>query len=201
MQPSLDFYFFVGSTYSYLSVSRAAQAAAEAGVALNWKPFSVRTLMREQNNSPFAGKPAKTKYMWRDIERRAARFGIPFTGAPPYPIDPEELANRTATLASMEDWCPDFVQAAYEAWFIRRLDPGAPDTLRAILQSLGRSADECMVHANSEPVVALYKERTDAARELGLFGSPSFVAGTEVFWGDDRLEDALAWAVTRKEAG
>lgn len=89
MQSNLDFYFFVGSTYSYLSVARAAREAAVAGVALNWKPFSVRTLMREQNNSPFNGKPAKLRYMWRDIESRAKRFNIPFSGAPQYPIDPQ----------------------------------------------------------------------------------------------------------------
>jgi 2-hydroxychromene-2-carboxylate isomerase len=193
MARTLDFYFFVGSTYSYLSVSRAAREAAKAGVTLNWLPFSVRTLMREQNNSPFAGKPVKMAYMWRDLERRAARFGVPFDGAPPYPIDPQEKANRMATLASMQGWCPAFVQAAYEAWFIRKLDPGVPEHLRAILQGLGRDADACLAQADSEPVAALYAQRTNAARALGLFGSPSYVAGTEVFWGDDRLEDALAW--------
>jgi len=194
MAQRLDFYFFVGSTYSYLSVSRAAKAAAKAGVTLNWKPFSVRTLMREQNNSPFAGKPVKMAYMWRDLERRAARFGVPFDGVPPYPIDPLEQANRVATLASTQDWCPAFVQAAYEAWFIGKLDPGSPEHLRGILQGLGRDADACMAEADSEPVMAMYAERTNEARTLGIFGSPSYVAGTEVFWGDDRLEDALAWA-------
>lgn len=193
MNNSIDFYFFIGSTYSYLSVARAADAAARAGLTLNWSPFSVRTLMREQNNSPFAGKPVKQQYMWRDIERRAGRFNIPFHGAPPYPIDPEERANHVATLASTEGWCPEFVQAAYQAWFLEHRDPGATDHLHAIITALGRDADECLAHAESESIMALYKQRTDAARELGIFGSPSFVVGTEVFWGDDRLEDAIAW--------
>lgn len=194
MHKSLDFYFFIGSTYSYLSVARAADEAARVGITLNWLPFSVRTLMREQNNSPFSGKPVKQKYMWRDIERRAGRFGIPFTGAPPYPIDPEERANLVATLASTEGWCEEFFQAAYRAWYLDKLDPGAPDNLRAILTTLDRDADRCMEQAASNAVVSLYKMRTDTARELGIFGSPSYVVGEEVFWGDDRLEDALAWA-------
>lgn len=96
MQTTLDFYFFIGSTYSYLSVARAQREAASAGIALNWKPFSVRTLMREQNNSPFTGKPAKLNYMWRDIERRAHRFGIPFSGAPPYPVDLRSITGDSA---------------------------------------------------------------------------------------------------------
>lgn len=193
MNARLDFYFFIGSTYSYLSVARAASQAAQAGVELNWVPFSVRTLMREQNNSPFSGKPVKMQYMWRDIERRAARFDIPFEGAPPYPIDAEERANRVATLAATEGWCQAFVQAAYDLWFLEKRDPGTPENLRVVLARLGRDGDDCVARAQSEEIVSRYKARTDAARALGVFGSPSFVAGTEVFWGDDRLEDALAW--------
>ncbi|MFO1267998.1 MAG: DsbA family protein [Rubrivivax sp.] len=122
MPPRLDFYFFIGSTYSHLSVSRAAALAKAAGVDLVWRPFSVRTLMREQNNSPFVGKPVKMRYMWRDLERRAQRFGVPFDGIPPYPIDPDELANRVAMLAAIEAWCPAFAASAYRAWFIDKQD-------------------------------------------------------------------------------
>ena len=76
----IEFFYFIGSTYSYLSVSRAEDLAARNGVVLDWRPFSVRTMMREQNNIPFATKPVKMSYMWRDLERRAARFGVPFNG-------------------------------------------------------------------------------------------------------------------------
>jgi hypothetical protein len=66
MTRRLEFFFFVGSTYSYLSISRAGSLAKASGVDLVWRPFSVRTLMREQNNAPFVGKPLKLRYMWRD---------------------------------------------------------------------------------------------------------------------------------------
>lgn len=190
----MDFFFFIGSTYSYLSVVRAESAAAQAGVELVWRPFSVRTLMREQNNVPFATKPAKMRYMWRDIERRAARFGVPFAGIPPYPVDPDELANRVATLAASEGWCREFTQAAYRQWFLEGQDPGAPETLRQVLQALGRDAERCIGEASSERTRQAYLAATDEARQLGIFGSPTFVVGREIFWGDDRLDDALAWA-------
>jgi len=193
MARRLEFFFFIGSTYSYLSVSRAAGLAQAGGVDLAWRPFSVRTLMREQNNSPFVGKPAKMRYMWRDLERRATRFGIAFDGPPPYPIDPGELANRVATLAALEGWCPQFTQAAYRAWFIGKQDPGQPEAVRSILGALGQDADRCLAGANAAAVHEAYAAQTDRARELGIFGSPTFVHGTEIFWGDDRLEDALAW--------
>lgn len=194
MPHRLEFFFFLGSTYSHLSVHRAGALAQASGVDLVWRPFSVRSLMREQNNSPFVGKPVKLRYMWRDVERRAARFGVPFAGIPPYPIDADELANHMATLAALEGWCPQFVQAAYRTWFLDKRDPGQPAALRAILEGMGRPADRCLAQATTEAVRGEYRRQTDRARELGLFGSPTFVCGSELFWGDDRLEDALDWA-------
>ncbi|MCL4745097.1 MAG: 2-hydroxychromene-2-carboxylate isomerase [Burkholderiaceae bacterium] len=190
----LEFFFFIGSTYSYLSVSRASELATRSGAELVWRPFSVRTLMREQNNVPFAGKPSKTRYMWRDLERRAMRFGVPFRGAPPYPIDADELANRVATLAADEGWCEQFTRAAYAAWFEAHRDPGQSQVLYEIVSALGRDPQACVARANEEPVRASYARATDRARELGIFGSPTFVAADgEIFWGDDRLEDAIDW--------
>jgi 2-hydroxychromene-2-carboxylate isomerase len=195
-EPVVEFYFFLGSTHTHLAVHRAAAAAQRAGVRLEWRPFSVRTLMREQNNSPFVGKPAKLRYMWRDIERRAARLHVPFTGPAPYPIDPQELANHVATLAALEGWCPAFVQAAYEAWFLGKQDPGQPEVLRAVLARIGQDAEAVIAQAQTPAVHEAYVARTNQARELGIFGSPTFVVGREIFWGDDRLEEALEWAHT-----
>jgi len=193
MTSHLEFYFFIGSTYSYLSIMRAEAAAARAGIRLVWRPFSVRTLMREQNNIPFAGKPVKMKYMWRDVERRAARFGVPFTGIPPYPIDASESANHVATLAASEGWCKEFTQAAYRKWFLEKSDPGDSEALRQILEALGRGGENCIERAASAVVKQQYASATEKARQLGIFGSPTFVADTEIFWGDDRLDDALDW--------
>ena len=193
---TLDFFYFLGSTYTHLSVHRAAELCAQAGVALNWRPFSVRALMREQNNSPFAGKPVKMAYMWHDIQRRAQRFGLPQYGTlPPYPIDANLQANHVATLAAMEGWCPAYTQAAYRTWFVQAQDPGQPEHLQAILRELGRDPAEVLARAATEAVTARYQRETDVARELGIFGSPTFVCGREIFWGDDRLEDAIDWCL------
>lgn len=194
---TLDFFYFIGSTYTHLAVHRAQDAAARVGVALVWRPFSVRTLMREQNNLPFTDKPVKTAYMWRDLERRARRHGVPFTQPPPYPVDAQQRANRVATLAATEGWCPQFTRAAYEAWFIDAQDPGEDATLRRILGALGRDADAVLAAAEGEAVRLRYRAQTDRARALGIFGSPTFVCGEEIFWGDDRLEDALDWCLAQ----
>ena len=106
MSNQLEFFFFYGSTYTYLSVMRIEQLAAEPGVNLRWHPFNVREIMIEQNNIPFLAKPVKMRYMWKDIERRTARYGIPFSGTPTYPVDPQYLANRVGVVAALEGWCP-----------------------------------------------------------------------------------------------
>ena len=71
--PRIEFWYAIGSTYSYLSVMRLTALAEETGIAFDWRPFNVRAIMIEQDNIPFATKPARAAHMWRDIERRAPR--------------------------------------------------------------------------------------------------------------------------------
>ena len=183
MQQQLDFFFFLGSTYTYLAVNRADTLATRANVELCWRPFNVRTLMIEQNNRPFVGKPVKLAYMWRDLERRAQRHGVPFGSVPKYPIDADDLANRVATLAALEGWCSQFTQAAYAAWFLEDKDPGEVEYLSAVLLQIDRNPNEVIAHANSQTIRNKYAAETDAARAMGIFGSPTFVHGAELFWG------------------
>jgi len=189
----LDFFFFVGSTYSYLSVMRIEAVASAAGIDVRWRPFFLREILIEQDNSPFVGKPAKMRYMWRDLERRAARHGIEFAGVPPYPVDPDGLANRLACLACREDWGPNFVKEVYRRWFLEHEVPGEQAAMRRLLARLGRAPDPTIARANGQENRDYLAAETQAARDLGLFGSPTFAVGAEIFWGDDRLEDAVAW--------
>lgn len=193
MPNQLDFFFFYGSTYTYLTVMRIEQAAAQAGVEVRWRPFNVREIMLEQNNIPFRGKPVKMRYMWRDIERRAARYGIPFGRVPTYPVDPENLANRVGVVAAIEGWCPEYTKATYRAWFLEDKPPGDHEHLGSILTALGKDPKTVVARADSQEIRDKYYSETGAAREMGIFGSPTFAIGNEIFWGGDRLEDALEW--------
>lgn len=193
MNKQIDFFLFLGSTYTYLAVNRADEVAAAHGVTLRWHPFSARSIMIEQNNRPFVGKPVKLTYMWRDVERRAKQYGIPFNSIPHYPNDADELANRVATVASIEGWCPAFTRAAYSKWFLEDKDPGDPEHLSDVLRRIGRNPEAVISQANEQTVRDRYAASTESARAKGIFGSPTFAYGSEIFWGDDRLEDALAW--------
>jgi 2-hydroxychromene-2-carboxylate isomerase len=189
----MDFFYFFGSVYAYPAVMRIANLAGAAGVKVRWRPFNVRTVMAE-NNVAFRTQVAKVKYMWRDIERRCACDGVPFVRPPIWPADPDLLTNRVGVLASREGWCEAFTTAAFKAWFLNGMALGDRAFLDHVLPPLGKDVDETVRHASGEDIAELLKSETDVARQHGIFGSPSFVTGGETFWGDDRLEEAIAWA-------
>jgi len=190
---AIDFWFSTGSTYTYLSVSRLPEIARKTGVRFNWRPFGVRAIMREQNNVPFVGKPVKTAYMWRDIARRAAMYGLPIKMPVPYPLKEFDLANRLAVLGLAEGWGIPYVQASYRRWFADGQEPGLEPNLSASLAEAGQDTKRAVERSEGDDVVELYEAATEAAKKLGIFGSPTFVVGNELFWGDDRLDDAINW--------
>jgi 2-hydroxychromene-2-carboxylate isomerase len=196
VKPQLDFFFSVASTYTYLTVNRADEVAAREGVKLHWRPFNVRAIMIEQNNRPFVGKPVKMRYMWRDLERRAMRHGIAFKSIPPYPVDPDLLANRVSSLAAHEGWCPEYVRATYRDWFLEGKIAGEERNVRSVLAALGKDPEGTIARANGDENRSRFDAETDMARSLGIFGSPTFAWNGELFWGDDRLEEAIEWAKT-----
>lgn len=188
----MEFWFSIGSTYTYLTVMRLHEAERESGAKFTWRPFSVRALMQEMNNTPFVGKPVKEKYMWRDIQRRAQRYGIPANVPVEYPLKNFDLANRIAIVAQQEGWCEEYVRASYQRWFQKEKPAGDEPNIGESLREAGQSLDRVLQLANSDQIDDAYREATTEARSLGIFGSPSFVVnGCELFWGDDRLEDAI----------
>ena len=189
----IDFWFSVGSTYTYLAVMRLPEVEKRTGVRFRWRPFSVRTIMREMNNVPFATKPIKMAYMWRDIERRAALYELPIRVPAPYPLQEFDLANRVAILGAREGWCAGYVRAAYRRWFQEGLEAGSDPNLTDTLREIGQDPVRTIAAARGEEIGQAYDAATAEARELELFGAPTFVVNGERFWGDDRLDDAISW--------
>ena len=189
----VDFWFTMGSTYSYLSVSRLADVERSTGVTFRWRPFHLLIILQEMKHVPFADKPTKSAYMWRDIERRAAMYGIPVKLPVPYPAKQSVVANLVATVGMRESWSADFVDAAYRRWFQRGEETGSEPNVSESLHDIGQEPKRVLALANSENTKATLAAETDAARELGIFGSPTFAVGRELFWGDDRLADAISW--------
>ena len=188
----IDFWFTMGSTYSFLSVSRLQDQMGD--ITFRWRPFHLLIILQEMNHVPFADKPAKMAYMWRAIARRAKIYGIPASLPAPYPAKQSIVANLVALVGMQEGWGPDFVRAAYRNWFQRGEETGGEPNLSHSLREVGQDPARVLALAESDATRALLVQETEEAKRLGIFGSPTFVVGRELFWGDDRLEDAIAWA-------
>ena len=191
----IDFWFSIGSTYTYLTVNRIAGVAKKENLSINWKPFSVRKIMMDMDNIPFTppSKKVKSDYMWRDIERRAKFYGFEAKVPAPYPLKEFDLANQIAILGMNEDWGVDYVIITYKRWFQQGKEPATEPNISEILNELKLNKDETLKNANSEDIKSQYLQNTDIAYKLGVFGSPTFLYKDEVFWGDDRLEDCIKW--------
>ena len=190
----IDFYFSIGSTYTYLTVTRILDVEKKHQIKFNWKPFSVRAIMKEMNNIPFPKeKMNKVNYMWRDIQRRAEGYGFSAKTPVPYPLSEFDLANQIAILGLEKDWGIDYIRLTYKKWFQEGKEPAIEPSISEICNELKLNKDEITSEALKTKIQDKYEANTSSARENKIFGSPSFVVKNEVFWGDDRMEDAIQW--------
>ena len=192
---NIDFYFSIGSTYTYLSVTRILDVEKKHQVKFNWKPFSVRIIMNEMNNHPFPDdKKNKVDYMWRDIERRAEGYGFSAKTPVPYPLTEFDLANKLAILGLKEGWGIDYVRLTYKRWFQEGKEPATEPNISEIFQELKIDKKKVMEDVVKDEIENQYQLNTNNARDNKIFGSPTFVFNKEIFWGDDRMEDSISWS-------
>lgn len=192
----IEFWYDFASTYSYLSVMRIEPLAAASGVQVAYRPFLLGPTFKAQGltTSPFVAVPIKGRYMERDIARIADARGLVFHMPDPFPAH-SLAAARVATVAEAEGWIGPFTRAVFSAEFANREDIAASDVLDRIVSNLGHDPARISAAAGTAENKAALRERTEAASAKCIFGAPTFVtADGEIFWGDDRLEQALAWA-------
>ena len=193
----IEFWFSIGSTYTYLSVTRLKEVEQIFEVKFSWQPFSVRKIMLEMDNVPFPPtKQVKADYMWRDIERRAQGYGFEAKVPAPYPLNEFDLANRIAVIGMQEGWCSEYVIATYRRWFVAGLEPGSEPNVSESLREIDQDPERVLELAADETIAKAYLSQTEQAQSKRIFGSPSFIVEGELFWGDDRLEDAVNWALS-----
>ncbi len=194
MNGSLEFWFEFASTYSYLAVGRIEREAEARGIGVVWRPFLLGPIFAAQgwSDSPFNLYPAKGRYMWRDMERLCDKYGLPFKRPARFPRN-GLLAARIACLAADQRWCPEFVRSVYRANFAEDREISEPQVMAEILISLGKDPQPIISSAASPENKERLRQQTERASQLGIFGAPTFLVDGEIFWGNDRLEDALAY--------
>lgn len=194
---TLTFWYDFASTYSYLSAMRVEAMASERGVRVQWRPFLLGPIFVSQgwNTSPFNVYPAKGRYMVRDMQRLAAARGLAFAMPTPFPQN-SLLAARVGTVGVAEGWIADFTRSVYEAEFAQGRDISSPVVLSGLLAKIGQDADRVLAAAQTQANKDALRATTDEAVRRDIFGAPTFTVGSDLYWGDDRLEMAIAAAET-----
>lgn len=191
---SFQFWFDFASTYSYLSVYRIDDLAQKNGVTVDWRPFLLGPIFNSQgwDTSPFNIYKAKGEYMWRDIARLSEKYEIPFTPPSQFPRN-GLLAARISVAFEDESWVAEFIKSVFIANFSEDKDISSEEVLSSMLNALGLDAAQIIAQAKTQENKDKLRAQTQLAADKSIFGAPTFIIGDELFWGNDRLEDAIKW--------
>jgi 2-hydroxychromene-2-carboxylate isomerase len=188
----IEFWFDFGSNYSYLSAMRIEAEAAARGVSVDWRPFLLGPIFRALgfDNSPFVLQKEKGAYVWKDMERQCRKYGIALTRPSVFPRA-ALLALRVALLGAEREWIAAYCREIMQQNFVHDRDIGSIEVVSEALAKLGLPAQQIIAEAQSDANKMRLREQTEVAASKGIFGAPTFFVGDEMFWGNDRLEDAL----------
>lgn len=200
----LELWFEFGSHYSYLTVMRIEEAAASRGVPLRWKPFLLGPIFRELgwDSSPFLVQKEKGRYAWIDVARQCRKYGLPWRQPSVFPRA-AVLPLRVALLGAAQPWIGAYCRRMMTMNFAEDRDIDSAAAVGEALGALGLPAQQIISDALSDANKLALRRQTEQARRRGIFGAPTFFVGDEMFWGNDRLDDALDCCVaasTRIEA-
>ena len=193
---NIQFWFDFGSPYSYLSAMRIERLTQQAGVTLEWRPFLLGPIFRKQgwDSSPFNLYPAKGRYMWRDLERTCEAMELPIRKPSVFPQN-GLIASRVACSFADSPWVAEFIKRTFAASFVSDLALSDIAVIEQLLDDMGQSGKDILAIAQAAESKDRLRAQTEAAAAYGIFGAPTFRVGEELFWGNDRLEDAIRWVL------
>jgi 2-hydroxychromene-2-carboxylate isomerase len=191
------FYFDLGSPYAYLAAERINSLFTDAtGMPPLWQPILLGGLFKRFDRSSWGEGPEREAGM-AEIERRADERGMqPIRWPDPWPGN-MLFAMRVATYAKQAGRVVAFSLAAFRQAFAAGRDLSDPDSVLIAAAACELHPRAVAAAAERESIKRELREATDRAGDLGVRGVPSVLVEDDVFWGDDRLEDAAARAAVR----
>lgn len=197
MPLKVEFWFDLGSPYSYLAYRRLPSIVARHGAEIAWRPMLLGGVFQATGNRSPVENPAKGAHLLdKDLPRWARRYKAPFRPNPHFPINTLALMRGAAGYQQRsEAELLRYVEAMYAALWEQGRNLGEPAEVAAVLTRAGFDPAHFQALAGEPAVKARLKALTDEAVQRGVFGAPTFFVGGEMFWGQDRLEfveEALA---------
>lgn len=186
---AIDFYFDFGSPTAYLAYTQLPKIAADANAVLNYKPVLLGGIFQSAQNASPMMIPAKAAYMMQDLQRYARRYQVPLTFNPNFPINTLKLMRLTTGVQQhYPQLFEQFLAVIFKAFWVDAQNMGDEAVIRQVLQDNQLDADAILALADQPDVKELLKQNTQQANTRGLFGVPTMFVGSEMFWGQDRLD-------------
>jgi len=183
---SIDFFYDIGSPYSYLCATQIEGVAGKHGRGVRWRPMLLGAIFKATGNDMPARVPAKAKWMLQDLALWAESYGVPFTFPASFPANTVR-AMRACTFAAERGKVREMSIALFEGYWSRGIDPSSAEGLQQASAAAGLDAAEVLAAIETQPIKDALRRSTDEAIGLGIFGAPAMVVGKQLFWGNDRL--------------
>lgn len=187
MDRRIEFFFDFASPATYLAWTQLPALARRTGASLVWRPFLLGGVFKATGNVSPVTVPAKRAYLFKDLERCAAEYKVPYAFNPHFPINTLVLM-RGAVSFQKEGRFDDYVTLMFKSLWERGENLGDEGTLRAVLQADGFDAADFGERVQRPDAKQGLIANTDAAVQRGAFGAPTFFVGGEMFFGQDRLD-------------
>lgn len=185
----IEFFFDVGSPYSYLAATQVDSVGERLGVPVRWRPFLLGGLFKAVGNQPPATLRPKARWMLDDLGRWAARYGVPFSMPSRFPLNtlkPQRALVGAGRLQG-EAAVPGLARALFRAYWAEDRDVSDPAVIAEVAQQAGFDGSSVVTAASEQETKDTLRASTEEAAERGAFGAPSFFVGDALFWGNDRL--------------
>lgn len=189
MAKTFDYYFDFGSLASYLAHTQMDKIKTETGATPNYLPMLLGGVFKATGNVSPASVPAKGKYIFVDFKRFADSYGVPLETNPYFPIITTTLMRMLTGLQMRSDArMHEFMDVIFKAIWVDALNLNDPEVLTSVLTKAQFDPAELLALANEQATKDKLKDVTTQAVERGVFGAPTFFVGTQMYWGQDRIE-------------
>jgi 2-hydroxychromene-2-carboxylate isomerase len=188
--PAIEFFYGIGSRYSYLAATQLEHLAAETGCRVRWRPLFSGDLFAARGRNPFEGQPASGQYDWayrrRDAARWAAYYGVSYRQPDDVAFDPRRLALACTAAARLGAVEP-FSRRLFRALFVEGLSPLDDEVCAMLAREVGLDRAAFRRALEQPETAASLAATVQEAVARGVFGVPSFVLGDAIYFGNDRL--------------